>query len=85
VVLFFAVIPTEAARFHLSALHSGASGRAVKGPGNQCFITTSSLRPLRYVPSFFTSFLFPPKYAKLISVNTIHFIPKFPEADEPCT
>jgi hypothetical protein len=50
-----------------------------------------SLRSLRlcvilsFLPVLPSSFLFPPKYAKLIFVNTIHSIPKFPEADEPCT
>src|SRR5882762_9987550 len=47
------------------------------------FSSSSSLRPLRLCVklSSLTSFLFPPKYAKLIPVNTNHSIPKFPEAE----
>src|SRR5882762_1031457 len=47
------------------------------------FSSSSSLRPLRLCVklSSLSSFLFPPKYAKLIPVNTNHSIPKFPEAE----
>src|SRR5882762_2983682 len=47
------------------------------------FSSSSSLRPLRLCVklSSLTSFLFAPKYAKLIPVNTNHSIPKFPEAE----